>query len=117
MSDVLESGPVADQEQGETFKFVVTIEGDTIDKGTLRVEALVLNADGTVKETGPDKTKAGENILVSLYDAGVFLQSMSLTMGFALAAVAGDKETALGILKMARALEIPIGPKQRGEAG
>ena len=103
MTDKEDQGPFVG------MRFIVTIEGNLTDKGTLRAEAFQLDADGNVLETSPVKSETNENLLVSLFEGGTFLQSLSLSIGRKIALASGDIATAVGLQRIANRLEVPIG--------
>jgi hypothetical protein len=99
-----------DQDPFVGMRFIVTIEGNLTDKGTLMAEAFQLDADGNVLlETSPVKSETNENLLVSLFEGGTFLQSLSLSIGRKIALSSGDIATAVGLQRIANRLEVPIG--------
>jgi hypothetical protein len=93
-----------------SMRFQVTIDGNTIDKGTLKAEAWKLDADGNILDTAPLRERDGENVLVSLFDAGAFLQSVSLSMARKIALDNGEIVAAVQITKLADSLELNLTP-------
>jgi hypothetical protein len=93
--------------EGDTFRFTVEITG-TLEGGHLKVSGDVVGADGTVTENGKVKERDVENIAVALYDGGVFLQSLSLSLGLVIASATGDVKSVLGIMALAHDLGVPL---------
>lgn len=112
-ADAADATPT-DVSSATRLRFVLTVEGDG-EAATIKAEAWKYAEDGTLVETGPVKERDADNIVVGLFDSGVFFQTTSLLMGRTMALASGDLLRAIHIDVMADQLGIKLPPIEISE--